>query len=152
MKHKRFTRDLRTRAFIFALLVVMSLIIVIPYVWMLSNSFKTTMETMVDASHLLPKEPTLDGYKKVLFDSPFFKWLRNSLIIAITDTVIVLFTSSILGFVFARYQFRGKSFLFMLLMFTMMVPAQVTMIGFYQMVYRIHMTNQLSMLILPLSR
>lgn len=150
IKHKRtITRDFRTRAFIFALLVVMSLIIVIPYVWMLSNSFKSTVETMVDASHLLPKEPTLSGYKKVLFGSPFFKWMRNSLVIACTDTLIVLFTSSILGFVFARYQFHGKSFLFMLLMFTMMVPAQVTMITSFLLIDRIGLYDSLLALIIP---
>ena len=58
---------------------------------MLSNSFKSTKETLVDASHLLPKEPTVDGYRKVLTDSPFFYWLRNSLIITVSDTVIILF-------------------------------------------------------------
>lgn len=150
MKHKHITHDFRTRAFIFALMAVMSLIIVIPYVWMLSNSFKSTMETMVDASHLLPKEPTLSGYKKVLFDAPFFKWLRNSLIVACVDTLIVLFTSSILGFVFARYQFRGKKFLFMLLMFTMMVPAQVTMITSFLLIDRIGLYDSLLALIVPM--
>lgn len=150
MKHKvHATRDLRTRLFIFLLLMVMSLIIVIPYIWMLSNSFKTTMETMVDASRLLPKEPTLAGYEKVLFHSPFFKWLRNSLMIAIADTVIVLFTSTILGYVFARYRFRGKEFLFSLLMFTMMVPAQVTMITSFLLIDRIGLYNSLLALIIP---
>ena len=47
-----------------------------------------------------------------MFQSPFFKWLKNSLIIAVTDTVIVLFTSSVLGYTFARYHFKGKEFLF----------------------------------------
>lgn len=150
MKHKRYIkRDLRTRMFIFALLLVMSLLIVIPYVWMLSNSFKTTMETMVDASHLLPQNPTLSGYKKVLFESPFFHWLKNSVIIAVTDTLIVLFTSSILGYTFARFKFRGKEFLFALLMFTMMVPAQVTMITSFLLIDRIGLYDSLLALIIP---
>lgn len=150
MKNKhRFNRDFRSRAFIFGLLVIMSLIIVVPYVWMLSNSFKTTMETMVDASSLLPREPTLSGYKKVLLESPFFKWLRNSLIIAITDMIIALFTSSVLGYTFSRFRFRGKSFLFMLLMFTMMVPAQVTMITSFLLIDRIGLYDSLLALIIP---
>lgn len=148
-KKHRFNRDLRTRSFIFALLVIMSLVIVIPYVWMLSNSFKTTMETMVDASSLFPKEPTISGYKKVLLGSPFFKWLRNSLIISVTDMLIALFTSSILGYTFSRFRFRGKSFLFMLLMFTMMVPAQVTMITSFLLIDRIGLNDSLWALIVP---
>lgn len=143
-------RDFRLRAFIFVLLMIMSLAIVVPYIWMLSNSFKTTLETMVDASHLLPKNPTLSGYKKVLFQSPFFKWLKNSLIIAVTDTVIVLFTSSVLGYTFARYHFKGKEFLFSVLMFTMMVPAQVTMITSFLLIDRIGLYDSLLALIIPM--
>lgn len=143
-------RDFRLRAFIFVLLMIMSLAIVVPYIWMLSNSFKTTLETMVDASHLLPKNPTLSGYKKVLFQSPFFNWLKNSLIIAVTDTVIVLFTSSVLGYTFARYHFKGKDFLFSVLMFTMMVPAQVTMITSFLLIDRIGLYDSLLALIIPM--
>ena len=62
----------RTRLILFRVMALVSLVIVTPYVWMLSNSFKSTKETLMDASHLLPKTPTLDGYRKVLFDSPFF--------------------------------------------------------------------------------
>lgn len=151
MKNSAFQkRDFRLRAFIFLLLMIMSLCIVIPYVWMLSNSFKSTLETMVDASHLLPKNPTLSGYQKVLFKSPFFKWLKNSLIIAVTDTIIVLFTSSVLGYTFARYRFRGKETLFSILMFTMMVPAQVTMITSFLLIDRIGLYDSLLALIIPM--
>ena len=151
MKNSAFQkRDFRLRAFIFLLLMIMSLCIVIPYIWMLSNSFKSTLETMVDASHLLPKNPTLSGYEKVLFKSPFFKWLKNSLIIAVTDTLIVLFTSSILGYTFARYHFRAKETLFSILMFTMMVPAQVTMITSFLLIDRIGLYDSLLALIIPM--
>ncbi len=151
MKKKALSKqDLHSRIVIFAILALVSVIIVVPYIWMLSNSFKSTMETMVDASHLLPKQPTLEGYHKVLFDSPFFKWLRNSLVIAVTDTVIVLFTSSILGYIFARFQFRGKQLLFAILMFTMMVPAQVTMITSFLLIDRIGLNDTLFALIIPM--
>ena len=131
----------RIRLILFLVMIIVSLIIVIPYFWMLSNSFKSTKETLVDASHMLPKEPTLDGYRKVLFDSPFFKWLRNSL--------IILFTSTILGYLFSRFQFRGKRFLFMMLLFTMMVPAQVTMITKFILIDRIGLYDNLLALIIP---
>lgn len=142
-------RDFRTRAIIFAILLVMSFFIVVPYVWMLSNSFKSTRETMVDASHLLPKDPSLKGYKKVLFESPFFTWLKNSLFIASVGTLMVLFTSSLLGYIFSRFQFRGRDFLFMVLMFTMMVPAQVTMITSFLLIDRIGLYDSLWALIIP---
>ena len=139
----------RTRLILFLVMIAVSLIIVIPYVWMLSNSFKSTKETLVDASHLLPKNPTADGYRKVLFDSPFFRWLRNSLIITVSDTLIILFTSTILGYLFSRFEFRGRRFLFMMLLFTMMVPAQVTMITKFILIDRIGLYDNLLALIIP---
>ena len=149
-KKKFYQREgFRIRVILFLVMTIFSLIIVIPYIWMLSNSFKSTKETLVDASHLLPKNPTLDGYRKVLFDSPFFIWLRNSLIITVSDTVIILFTSTILGYLFSRFEFRGRKFLFMMLIFTMMVPAQVTMITKFIVIDRIGLYDNLLALIIP---
>ncbi|HWR22413.1 MAG TPA: carbohydrate ABC transporter permease [Feifaniaceae bacterium] len=142
-------RDRRTRAVIFAILAAAAVVIVVPYLWMLSNSFKTTRETLVDSSHLLPQEFTLDGYKKVLTESPFFSWLKNSLIVACVNTVAVLFTSSLVGYIFSRFEFRGKKFLFALLLFTMMLPAQVTMITTFILVDGIGLYDSLWALILP---
>ena len=129
MKKKFYQRDgFKSRAVIFLILALASVVIVIPYVWMLSNSFKTTKETLVDPSHLIPQEFTLIGYKQVLTESPFLKWLRNSVIVTGANVIITLFTSSLLGYIFSKFQFKGKKILFTLLMLTMMVPKQVTMI------------------------
>ena len=118
----------KKRIVIFAILLALSIVVVVPYVWMLSNSFKTTVETLTDPMHISPREPTLAGYEKVLTGSPFFKWLRNSCFVTGINTIVILFTSSIAGYVFAQFRFRGKDFLFAMLIFTMRVPAQVTMI------------------------
>ncbi len=133
----------------FAILVAASIIIVIPYVWMLSNSFKTSIETLTDPMHIIPREFTLDGYIKVLTGSPFFKWLGNSIFITCTNTIVILFTSSLVGYVFARFRFRGKDFLFAMLMFTMMVPAQVTMITTFIIIDDIGLYDSVWALIIP---
>ncbi|MCE5235122.1 MAG: carbohydrate ABC transporter permease [Clostridiaceae bacterium] len=148
-KSNAIRRDFRIRAIIFAILMAAAIVIVVPYLWMLSNSFKTTKETLVDSSHLLPQEFTLDGYKKVLTDSPFFSWLKNSLIVTCVNTLVVLFTSSLVGYAFSRFEFRGKSLLFALLLFTMMVPAQVTMITTFILIDGIGLYDSLWALILP---
>lgn len=142
-------RDFRTRAIIFAILFLIAIVFVIPYVWMLSNSFKSTKEIMMDPSHLFPADPTLSGYISVLTKSPFFSWLRNSLFVACFGTVVVLFTSSLLGYIFSRFEFKAKNTLFMILMFTMMVPAQVTMITAFLLVDRIGLYDSLWALIVP---
>lgn len=133
----------------FAILLAASIIIVIPYVWMLSNSFKTSIETLTDPMHIIPQDFTLDGYIKVLTKSPFFKWLGNSVFITCTNTIVILFTSTLVGYVFARFQFRGKDFLFAMLMFTMMVPAQVTMITTFIIIDDIGLYDSVWALIIP---
>ena len=149
MKDFAYTRDFKSRALIFAILLAVSIIVVIPYVWMLSNSFKTTIETLTDPMHIIPQEFTLDGYIKVLTKSPFFHWLGNSVFITCTNTIVILFTSTLVGYLFARFRFRGRDFLFAMLMFTMMVPAQVTMITTFIIIDDIGLYDSVWALIIP---
>ena len=139
----------KKRIVIFAILLALSIVVVVPYVWMLSNSFKTTVETLTDPMHIIPREPTLAGYEKVLTGSPFFKWLRNSCFVTGINTIVILFTSSITGYVFAQFRFRGKDFLFAMLIFTMMVPAQVTMITTFILIDNMGLYNSVWALIIP---
>ena len=149
MKDFAYTRDFKSRALIFAILLAVSIIVVIPYIWMLSNSFKTTIETLTDPMHIIPQEFTLDGYIKVLTKSPFFHWLGNSIFITCFNTIVILFTSTLVGYLFARFRFRGRDFLFAMLMFTMMVPAQVTMITTFIIIDDIGLYDSVWALIIP---
>ncbi len=148
-KKKKRERDFKERVIIFFILLSASALVVIPYLWMLSNSFKTSRETIMDPNHLIPLEPTLYGYEKVITGSPFFKWLLNSVIVTGVNTTIILFTSTLLGYVFSRYRFKGKEFLFSMLMFTMMVPAQVTMITTFIIIDGIGLYDSILALIIP---
>ena len=141
--------DFKKRLLIFCILLIVSIIIVLPYVWMLSNSFKTTMETLTDPMHIIPQEPTTAGYEKVLTKSPFFRWLWNSCFVTGINTIVILFTSSIVGYIFARFNFKGRSFLFAMLLFTMMVPAQVTMITTFIIIDGVGLYNSVWALIIP---
>ncbi len=141
--------DFKKRLLIFCILLIVSIIIVLPYVWMLSNSFKTTMETLTDPMHIIPQEPTTAGYEKVLTKSPFFRWLWNSCFVTGINTIVILFTSSIVGYIFARFNFKGRNFLFAMLLFTMMVPAQVTMITTFIIIDGVGLYNSVWALIIP---
>ena len=149
MKKQAKRENIKIRIFAILILVIASIIVVIPYIWMISNSFKTTKEAIVSPNVLIPAEPTLEGYEKVLTKSPFFSWFKNSVIVTGVNTLIVLFTSTLLGYVFARFEFKGKKFLFSILMYTMMVPAQVTMITSFILIDSIGLYDSLLALIIP---
>ncbi len=108
MKKHKMTKQKAVRYSIFIGLAILAIFFIMPYFWMLSNSFKSTQEILVNPRHLLPLEPTLSGYEKVLTQSPFFTWFKNSAFITVTNTVIILFTSALVGYVFSKFQFKRK--------------------------------------------
>jgi len=128
---------------------VMIFIILMPYIWMLLTSFKSTAEIVKNPGVIIPIDWTLAGYNKVLTGSPFFKWLQNSVIVTASVTVIVLFTSSLVGYIFAKYQFKGKEFLFWIILATMMVPFTVTMVPNFLLINELGLHNTLGALIVP---
>ena len=128
---------------------VMIFIILMPYIWMLLTSFKSTAEIVKNPGVIIPIDWTLSGYNKVLTGSPFFKWLQNSVIVTASVTVIVLFTSSLVGYIFAKYQFKGKEFLFWIILATMMVPFTVTMVPNFLLINELGLHNTLGALIVP---
>lgn len=147
VKRKKFF-VLRIVGLLFALAVIFA--ILLPYIWMILTSFKSTPEIMKNPGKILPIEWVLSGYEKVLTKSPFFKWFCNSLIVASSVTLIVLFTSSVAGYIFAKYRFPLKNFLFWLILASMMVPASVTMIPNFLIVNTLGLYDSLAALVVPM--
>lgn len=149
MKKFKMTKQKAIRYGVFIGLAIVAIFFIMPYFWMLSNSFKSTQEILVNPQHLLPLEATTRGYEKVLTESPFFTWFQNSAFITITNTVIILFTSALVGYVFSKFHFRFKNFLFMILLGSMMVPAQTTMIPSFLLINFLGLYNTAGALIFP---
>lgn len=149
MKKFKMTKQKAIRYGVFIGLAIVAIFFVMPYFWMLSSSFKSTQEILVNPQHLLPLEATTRGYEKVLTESPFFTWFQNSAFITITNTVVILFTSALVGYVFSKFHFRFKNFLFMVLLGSMMVPAQTTMIPSFLLINFLGLYNTAGALIFP---
>ena len=96
-----------------------------------------------------PSEWIVSGYKKVLTEAPFMTWLWNSLFSSVVSTAIVVFTSCLGGYIFGKFNFKGKNFLFVCVLITMMVPFQVTMIPTYIICSKLNILNSMSALIIP---
>jgi ABC-type glycerol-3-phosphate transport system permease component len=116
---------------------------------MLSNSFKSTHEILTNPEHFFPQDATSAGYSKVLTESPFFIWLRNSLFVTGMNTTIVLFTSTLAGYVFSKYKFNGKTALFAIMLATMMIPPQTIMIPQFLLIDTIGLYDSVWALIIP---
>jgi len=135
----------------YLVLVPLSLVGLLPFIWMIFGAFKTGAEIRQIPPTFFPHHFTLDNFKHVLTDPdlPLLLFYRNSFIIAAANVVQVLFTSSLLGYVFAKFEFRGRQLLFWFLMALMMIPSQLTMIPGYLMLAKLGLLNNLLGLILP---
>ena len=135
----------------YLVLIPACLVALLPFVWMILGSFKTGAEIRQIPPTLFPQEFTLENYRKVLSDPelPLGIFYRNSAIIAFANVVQVLFTSSLLGYIFAKFEFKSKKLIFWFIMATMMIPSQMTMIPGYLILARLKLINRLWGLIIP---
>ncbi|MBI9048927.1 MAG: carbohydrate ABC transporter permease [Anaerolineaceae bacterium] len=133
------------------ILIPASLLTLLPFIWMILGSFKTGAEMRQIPPTIFPQEFTLANYQKVLSDAdlPILLFYKNSLIIALANVVQVLFTSSLFGYIFAKFEFKFKSVVFWFILATMMIPQQMTMIPGYLILAKLGLINNLLALIIP---
>ena len=133
------------------ILIPMSLVALLPFIWMILGSFKTGAEIRQIPPTFFPQTFTLDNYRKVLTDPqlPLGLFYRNSAIIAVANVIQVLFTSSLLGYIFAKFEFKFKKVIFWFILATMMIPSQLTMIPGYLILAKLGLINNLLGLIVP---
>ena len=140
-----------SRILIYLILIGGSLVALLPFIWMILATFKTGAEVRQIPPTFFPQEFTLDNYKTIFSDEslPLALFYRNSLIIALSNTVLVIVTSSLFGYIFAKHDFWGKRPFFWFILATMMIPFQVTMIPGYLILVKLGLLNKLSGLIIP---
>jgi multiple sugar transport system permease protein len=126
-----------------------AIVMLTPLFQMITTSFKTSGEALRVPPTLLPAHPSLEAYHTVLTQAPFGLWFRNSVIVAVSVTALILFTSSLAGYIFAKFKFPGRDLLFTLLLGTLMVPFPVVLIPIYLIVNNLHLLNTLFALIVP---
>ncbi len=138
------------KTIIFILCVCLAILSVMPFVIMIVNSTRSTTEIQQHAVSLIPSHYFSNNLKILLGKSfkPSVGFL-NSLIVSVGVTALATYFSTLTAYAIVVYDWKLRNAFFSFIMGIMMIPAQITMIGFYQMVYKIHMTNHLSMLILP---
>lgn len=121
----------------------------VPFAWMISASFKTTQEIFSYPPSLIPNAISLANYQRLFSNWPFPNWYGNSLVVALLTTFMVLFFSSLAGFAFAKYRFRGQSALFLLLLGSSMIPFPILLIPLFILVANLGWVNALEALIIP---
>jgi multiple sugar transport system permease protein len=119
------------RSAVWGLLLLGGVLMILPFVYMLSTSLKSNVE--VYELSLLPRAPTLDNYRRLAGSSGFPRWFLNSLAVAVVTTLSVLFFDSLVGYTLAKFRFRGRRIVFLAILSTLMIPTEMLVLPWYVM-------------------
>lgn len=119
------------RVLIYIFLLAFAMMFLLPFFFLFTGSFKTTSELFSVPFHWLPKHFTLDNYKQVFTQIPFFRYLRNTLIIVAFTILGSVISNSLISYGFSRLRWPGRDKIFMIVIATMILPYQVTLIPVY---------------------
>lgn len=130
--------------FYFALTLGLSFTL-LPFLMMILSSFKTNVEVLRVPPTFWPETFTLENYVKIFNDPklPLLRFYGNSAFVALFNVISTLFTSSLIGYMFAKFEFPGKKILFGWFLTMMMIPGQITMIPSYLILSKLHLINSL---------
>jgi len=150
-KPARGPRHRSGRVILYAVLTTLGVIAALPFVWMILSSFKPEAEVRAIPPTFWPQEGTLDNYRTILNDPelPLGLFYRNSAFVAVMHVIATLFTGSLLGYIFAKFEFRFRAAVFWFIVATMMIPPQVTMLPGYLILLQMNLLNNLWGLIIP---
>ena len=137
------------RALTFAALLAGGVVMLVPFLWMLSTSLKPSGDVLILPPRLIPRAPTLGAYRDVAQSFPIWRVLANSLFVAGATTFGQLVVSAMAGYAFARFRFWGRDALFLAFLTTLMVPFAVTMTPLFIIVKTLGWTNSYWGLIVP---
>lgn len=147
-------RSSSERAINIALIVLLaagSVVMLLPFAWMLSTSLKQPSEIFTYPIQWIPEQLRFQNFTEALTVLPFPRFFLNSFIVAIAVTVIDLLTASLAAFAFARLKFKGRDALFIVYLATLMIPSQVTLIPSFIIVRLLGWYNTYQALIIPVA-
>lgn len=121
-----------------------ALLMILPFVIMLSTSFKPQTLILEMPPELVPSDPTLGNYREAWTESSFASYFLNSLYVALSTTIIVLLLSSMMAYAFARFDFPGKRIAFVALLGGLMIPGIITIVPAFVLAKSLNLLDSLN--------
>ncbi len=137
------------RIVLYTLVLGGALLYSLPFFWMLSTSFKPAAQVFAIPPRWIPETWQWENYTLPWENLPFLDFYRNTVVVTALNIVGTLASSSIVAFAFARMRFRGRGVLFIVILSTMMLPKQVTLIPLYLLWSRLGLLNTIGPLVIP---
>ncbi len=149
-QRRRHTSTLAWQIVLYAVLVVLALIYIYPFLVQIATSFKTDAEAASDPVSLIPQTWTAEAYERLFLRSDFPVWFANSTVITLCVTLGRVFFCSLAGYALARLQFRGRGVVFAAVVAVMAVPSVVLLIPKFLVINQLGMYDSYAGMIVPL--
>ncbi len=133
----------------YAALIIGSIVMIFPFLWMILTSSKTVPESMQVPPTIFPAQATTENFTKVMASLPFLNLYFNTGLMILFRVICAVVFSSMAGYAFAKLQFKGKNLLFSIVLIQMMLPSQIFIIPQYQMVAKLGAANTIFALVFP---
>lgn len=139
----------RTQAAVFrwTLLVLGALVMVTPFIYMLSTSFKSQAYVLTVPPQLIPDPFTTDNYHEALESQSFGRYFVNSIVVAAVSTLLSVLLSAMTAYGFARYEFRGRELMFRIMLVGLVVPAMMLIVPQFILAKHLHLIDSLAGLV-----
>jgi multiple sugar transport system permease protein len=137
------------RLLVYGILVLLAIAALMPLYWMFTTSLKGQVSYLAQPPEMFPADPTFENFQQLFANPNMFRWIANSLFIALSVTGLNLVFASLAGYAFAKLTFPGRRWLFWVYLATMMVPFQVTMFALFKLMADIGWVNSYQALIIP---
>jgi len=133
----------------YLIILLGAIVMIFPFVWMISTSFKPAPETVAFPPTFFPKNFTWSNYINAFKRIDILRLYLNTTFITLVRLVLTLYTSLLLGYIFAKFQFWGRNILFYFILATMIIPFEVYMIPLYVMMVKVKLGNTYMAIALP---
>lgn len=148
-KEKLTTLELAVKIFSIAFLIIMSLFVILPFIWMILTSLMPNARSLLLRPFKLPWPPNFSNYVEAWNMQPFGTYAFNSIFISTIVTIFSVFTASLAGYAFAYLKFPFKRTLFLLVLAVLMMPSQVAIIPLYSTMSKLNWLDTYWALIVP---
>ncbi|WP_188994080.1 carbohydrate ABC transporter permease [Paenibacillus nasutitermitis] len=143
-------RNIAAKTFLYAFLIIIAILMIYPFIWAITSSFKTNSQ-MFNGSvfDLIPRPFHFDNYVRAWTLLPYHRFLLNSLFICLIVPTTAIFISSLAAYSFARLRFKGRDIIFIALLGVMMIPGHITLIPNYVLMRMFGWINEYKAIIIP---
>ncbi|NJD03837.1 MAG: carbohydrate ABC transporter permease [Ruminiclostridium sp.] len=141
--------NFRNSIFSSIVLLIAAVFFLFPLFWMVSGSFKPSMDNLKIPPDLFPFPPVLDNFRELILKGSFFRWFFNSFFVSAITTFLIVIVSSMAGYSLSKKRFYGRNVLFYTIAMSIMIPRQILLVPLFTVVKTFNMFDTYAGLILP---